>query len=677
MLKFLKRLNGYKRKIETLKMKQHTIKQLQNNRYSLGFAFIAVYLGISFITRSIFYIMSIHEIDFSVFQLSKIYLFGLFFDLGTASFFILPYALYVLFAPKKLVGSRLDRVLSYSILSLTIFFALFGFLGEFPFWEEFNTRYNFIAVDYLIYTYEVVENINQSYPLPLLIGGLVLLSVSLFFLFHKLGAIKAAFSNQTAFKSRLAYFSIFLVIPVFYTSFITNKQAEFSDNTYVNELSKNGVYSIFAAYRSNELDYDRFYKTLPVEELFQIIKNELVQDNQTFDEPAKAYSLERETHSTGTEQHPNMILICVESLSADFLGIFGNEKNLTPSIDQISKQSILFTDMYATGTRTVRGMEALVLSVPPTPGHSIVRRLNNQHLSSIASVLRQKNYELNFFYGGDGYFDNMNSFFGGQGFNIYDRNRGNLLSEKIETTRTNISDDEVTFENAWGVCDGDMYNKLLDVADENYSKNKRTFSFLMTTSNHRPYSFPEGKINMPNGTREAAVNYTDYALGEFIKQAQSRPWFENTVFVLVADHCASSAGKWEVTVDKHHIPALIYNLPNTPHQKVDKLCSQIDVMPTLFGYLNWNYTTSLYGKDISKMTQEEERALIGNYRTVGLLKDDVFTELTDKKNSNQYLWEPDKKEMSKFKNQHANLVDLTIAYYESAAYRYKKGLMNE
>ncbi|MCK3685119.1 alkaline phosphatase family protein [Maribellus sp. YY47] len=658
-------------------MPRLSIKPVFNNRFALAFAFLAVYICISFITRSIFYILSVHEIDFSLITLLKIYALGLFFDLDTAAFFILPYVLYVMFVPQKFTGSVFDKALTYFILSLTIFLSLFGFLGEFPFWEEFSTRYNFIAVDYLIYTYEVVENINQSYPLPLLIGGLLLLSAALFFLFHKLGAIKAAYSSLTSMKSRLAYFSLFLVIPLFFTSFITNKQAEFSDNTYVNELSKNGVYSLFAAYRSNELDYDRFYKTLPVNESFTTIKKELIQENQIFDAPDSIFSIERKTVSTGQEETPNIILICVESLSADFLGIFGNEKQLTPNIDQLSQHSVLFTDMYATGTRTVRGMEALVLSVPPTPGHSIVRRLNNQHLSSIASIFRQKDYELNFFYGGDGYFDNMNSFFGGQGFNIYDRNRGNLLSDKIETTRTNITDDEVSFENAWGVCDGDMYNKILEVADDNYSKNKRTFSFLMTTSNHRPYSFPEGKIDLPNGTREAAVTYTDYALGEFIKQAQSKPWFENTVFVLVADHCASSAGKWEITVDKHHIPAMIYNLPNVEPQKVDKLCSQIDVMPTLFGYLNWDYTTSLYGKDISKMTAEEERTLIGNYRTVGLLKGSVFTELTDKKNANQYSWMADKREMSKLKSQNTKLIDLTVAYYESAAYRYKEGLMGE
>jgi len=391
-------------------MWKNRIRQLLNTRFALAFAFVAIYVSISFITRSIFYFLSVHEIDFSILTILKIFTFGLFFDLGTALFFIFPYVLYVLLVPKRFVGSLFDKLITYFILSFTLFLALFGFMGEFPFWEEFSTRYNFIAVDYLIYTYEVVENINQSYPLPLLIGGLVLLSAAIFFLFHKLGAIKAAFASQTPFKSRLAYFGVFLVGPFFYTSFITNKQAEFSDNTYVNELAKNGVYSLFAAYRSNELDYDRFYKTLPIEESFQTIKNELVQDNQTFDAPDNVYSLERNTLSDGQEQEPNIILICVESLSADFLGIFGNDKHLTPNIDQLSQQSVLFTDMYATGTRTVRGMEALVLSVPPTPGHSIVRRLNNQHLSSIASIFRQKDYELNFFYGGDGYFDNMNSF---------------------------------------------------------------------------------------------------------------------------------------------------------------------------------------------------------------------------------------------------------------------------
>ena len=160
-------------------------------------------------------------------------------------------------------------------------------------------------------------------------------------------------------------------------------------------------------------------------------------------------------------------------------------------------------------------MEALTLSVPPTPGNSIVRRPDNQNLFSVATIFKEKNYQPYFIYGGDGYFDNMNNFFGGQGFDIVDRNRGNPLSDDIKTQRFNIPDNEVSFENAWGICDEDLYKQSIKYADKSSKLNKPFFQFVMTTSNHKPYTFPAGKIDLPQGDRNGAVKYTDYALGKF------------------------------------------------------------------------------------------------------------------------------------------------------------------
>ncbi len=131
------------------------------------------------------------------------------------------------------------------------------------------------------------------------------------------------------------------------------------------------------------------------------------------------------------------------------------------------------------------------------------------------------------------------------------------------------------------------------------------------------------------------MKYTDYALGKFIEAAKTKPWFKNTVFVIVADHCASSAGKWEINIHNHHIPAIIYNLPHQP-ERIDRLASQIDLMPTLFGYLGWSYNTSLYGKDINQTKQGDERAFLGNYRTLGMLKGNFFTQIDDRKAVKQF-----------------------------------------
>lgn len=645
------------------------------NRFSILYYFILIYCLSGFLVRLILFLLSFNSIDFYFMNYAKIVLLGFVFDFGTAVFFMLFYGIYLLIIPRKFIGSILDKTTTFFILFWIFSITVFSFLAEFPFWFEFNTRFNFIAVDYLIYTYEVIENINQSYPLPLLILTILGFTALFFFYFFKTNKFQTVFTSKTIFKGRIIYTIPLLIISCIYIQFITNKQAETSENLYVNELSKNGVYSFFAAFRSNELDFKTFYQNLPNEEIFSIIKKEIRQSNQKFTSN-DIENLERKVTNNNTEKQPNVILICIESFSADFMKAFGNKENLTPFLDKISTESIFFTKLYATGTRTVRGMEALTLSVPPTPGNSIVRRPDNSNLYSIASVFKQKKYGMNFIYGGDGYFDNMNTFFGGQGFTIVDRNRGNPLPEDIKTQRINIENSEVTFENAWGICDEDLYKKTIKIADESHKKQQPFFDFIMTTSNHKPYSFPENTINMPQGKRESVVKYTDYAIQKFIETAKTKPWFKNTVFIIIADHCASSAGKWEINIEKHHIPALIYNLNATP-EKCDKLVSQIDIMPTLFGYLNWNYTTSLYGKDIRLMQPNEERAFLGNYRTLGILKTGIFTEINDRKQYHQYNLDQNNKQIATTNKEDISLKNLTISYYQTASERFKSGKMKE
>ncbi|MCU7616641.1 LTA synthase family protein [Chryseobacterium sp. PBS4-4] len=545
-------------------------------------------------------------------------------------------------------------------------------MAEIPFWDEFGVRFNFIAVDYLIYTYEVIENINQSYPLPLVAGVLIGIITLTFFVLKKKSAFKNTFRDRKPISSRFLPALSVMIIGSVLGILLKNKQADFSNNLVINEIGKNGAFSFISAYQSNELDYETFYPKIPKKEAYSIVKSKLLQKNQNYESP-KFDDISRLTKGN-QEQHPNIIVIAIESFSADFLTEFGNKDHLTPNYDQLAKESIFFKNLYATGTRTVRGMEALTLSVPPTPGNSIVRRPNNQNLFSVSTIVKSKNYQPYFIYGGDGYFDNMNTFFGGQGFNIVDRNRGNPLSDEIKTQRFAINDNEVSFENAWGICDEDLYKQSIKYADKSAQANKSFFQFVMTTSNHKPFTFPAGKIDLPQGDRNAAVKYTDYALGKFIADAKTKSWFKNTVFVIVADHCASSAGKWEINIAKHHIPAIIYNLNQQP-EKINRLTSQIDLIPTLFGYLGWNYKTNLYGKDINQTKKGDERAFIGNYRTLGLLKNNTFTQIDDRKRVKQFEVSGKDQSLTEIHSVNRNLISETIASYQTASERFKNGKM--
>ena len=538
------------------------MNKLFPKRFSTLKSYVLTFLILSFLIRLTLYLWSFSDISFNFLHFIRTFFTGIFFDLGTISFFAVPFSLYLLLFPSKYQGSLLDRIIMYSAYFIGILIFVFTFFAEITFWEEFERRFNFIAVDYLIYTYEVVKNINESYPLPILLTLVVLATILLIWIPKKLHLFEQAFKNKDKFSVKCMPTLFWIVVAFLFGLFVQNKNAEWSSNRYENEISKSGIYAFFSAFRNNELNYTDFYKSQDIKTSFQNV-HKLISTNDTVT-ANDTNGIKHNINGVGSELKPNVILICVESLSAKYLGYFGNEENITPYLDKLAESSIVFDSVFATGTRTIRGMEAIMLSIPPTPGRSVVKRTNNSGLFTIGEVFKQKGYSRTFFYGGDGYFDNMNAFFGGNGFDITDRGRGFLMENNFNVTRTNINDDEVTFENAWGVCDEDIYNKVIQQADTSFKNGgKPFFNFVMTTSNHRPYTYAENKIDIPSGTgRKGAIKYTDYAIEQFLQNASKKPWFKNTVFVIMADHCASSAGKSEVDIKNYHIPAMIYNLPN-------------------------------------------------------------------------------------------------------------------
>jgi phosphoglycerol transferase MdoB-like AlkP superfamily enzyme len=642
------------------------------DRFALLKTFILIFLILSFLVRVIFLIWSFGEIDTSFTTLLYTFGIGFLFDLSTVSFFALPYSLYLLLLPQKFHGSLVDKSITYFAYTIGLVIFLFSFFAEITFWDEFKNRFNFIAVDYLIYSYEVVKNINESYPIPYLIG-LILIAVGILILItFKKSAFAKTFKSTIPFKAKMLPFLVVLCIGIISSLWIKNKQAEQFTNRYNNELSKAGIFSFFAAFRNNELSFEDFYKTINNDKAFDLVKASYNSERATFLNPKdpSIFRTIQNTDSLSKPLKPNVIFICIESLSGKYLNSLGGDYNITPTLDSLANNSLFFTNLYATGTRTVRGMEAITLSIPPTQGRSIVKRTNNTGLFTIGEVFKNKGYSRNFFYGGDGYFDNMNTYFGGNGFNIVDRGRGFLLDKEIKTTRTNIEDDEVTFENAWGVCDEDIYRKVIKEADMAHQNNEPFFDFVMTTSNHKPYTYPEEKIDIPSGTsRQGAIKYTDLAIAQFLKMAKTRPWFKNTIIVIMSDHCASSAGKGELDINNYHIPAMICNLQDIAPQKINKLCSQIDMFPTVFSLLNWDYTSNLFGKDIFNMKLEDERAFIGNYRKLGLLKGSKVMVLGDQKKANFYEWNSTNNNLSLIATD-TNYLDTTIAFYQVANYLY-------
>jgi phosphoglycerol transferase MdoB-like AlkP superfamily enzyme len=279
-------------------------------------------------------------------------------------------------------------------------------------------------------------------------------------------------------------------------------------------------------------------------------------------------------------------------------------------------------------------------------------------LFTLGSVLKSKGYITQYIYGGYGYFDNMNAFFSENDYEVIDR--------------TALRKDQIHYANIWGVADEDLFTLAMEKLDQDYSTGKPFFAQVMTVSNHRPYTYPEGRIDIPPAVqkREGAVKYTDYAINHFLRLAAKKPWFTNTIFVIVADHCASAAGSVDLPVTGYHIPMLIYAPAIVQPAKFERMTAQIDIIPTILGLLKCHYKSRFFGQDIFAMPEGNERAFISTYQGLGYLKGDKEIVQMPVRKIKEYL--PDYVTgKSVLQPGDSTLIHEAIAWYQVASYLIK------
>lgn len=566
-------------------------------------------------------IFIIDSVSIDIYELFKTFFFGLIYDLtvwSVANLFLTP-----------LLFTQRERLIKFAVFMFDFMTILIA-VTQILFFREFGTNFNFIAVDYLIYTNELLGNIWQSFNIPLIMIAILLLTTLVY-------NLQRNFLKLSKRRLEIKQFIPLIILPIISLIIVQSSWREaISENRYNVEIAGNGVYEFVRAYFTNELDYETFYITK------DDINPQIDQQVNNFNELS--------------DIKPNVVIITVESLNAEYLKIFGGN-GLTPHLDELVDKSYLFTRMYATGTRTVRGLEAITLSLPPTPGQSIVRRKNNDNLSCLGDAFKQNGYSRDFIYGGYGYFDNMNAFFEGNNYNVEDR--------------TVINDDEIVHETIWGVADEVLFTQVLKSMDNHFANGEKAFEMVMTTSNHRPFTFPENRIDMPDGTRPAAVKYTDWAINDFLERASTKPWFDNTIFVIIADHQALAAGKSTLPINCYHIPCLIYAPKLIAPGKCDRLISQMDLAPTLLGMLGLSYNAKFFGHDINRVNESEDRAFISTYQMLGYVKNDTLIVLTPDKKAIAY--HIDDWTTADYSNVEVDqtLLDEAINYYQGAAHLFK------
>ena len=538
-------------------------------------------------------------------EILKAFLVGLHLDLFVALVLTLPLVLWWSIIPNRGFGAAWHRFVFWAMFLLFWQVQIFLSFAEYYFFDEFKSRFNTIAVDYLLYPHEVFINIWDTYP----VGWIVLscLLIATFLLLISQWFLRHIWDRPTAATRRLHLIGVLAGI-VFLWFTIRSNELHFSNERVLNEIANNGQRAFVNAALTRHLDFPAFYETMPGPDAFQRARHLLSEPNTRF--AAARDSLQRSVAGDPARPRLNVVIFLEESFGSEFWGCLGRSNSLTPEMDRLAAEGLLFTNIYASGNRTVRGFEGVLSSFPPLPGDSIVKRDRSQNVETIARVLKRDGYDTVFLYGGRGVFDGMRAFALNNG---YDR----FVEQKHFA--------HPTFTTIWGVCDEDIFQRSLEEFRTLSAAGKPFCGTILSVSNHKPYSYPPGRIpeNPAQRLRNHAVKYSDYALGQFFQAVKKESFYTNTIFVVVADHGARVYGSQSIPIHSYEIPLLIVGpaVVKEPRQ-VPQLGCSLDVAPTVLGLLGRPYETLFFGRNLLNSPPEDGRVLLNHNRDVGLFRQD-------------------------------------------------------
>lgn len=636
-------------------------KFLLDRQLSLPLWYVLIFLAISTLTRLALIVLHWGEISTALFYIPLSLLTGLVMDLYISLWVTLPLALLLWLFPLRWRESRWIQYPCAIAGWLFTFGLLYLGVTELFFFQEFDSRLNYIAVDYLIYPHEVFVNLWDTYPvLTVMIVTAVIAGA---FTWYTRSIRRRSLAWPKTRKAQAGTIFGYVVLLTFGIFLLNIDFSRVCNNRTMNEIGGNGIYSFFYAGFTNVLDYNQYYATGDRNQAMQRVKSLLADDHTTFINANPTNPIARFVESDSLRRSFNIVLVIEESFGSNFIGsLHPDGKNLTPRFDSVAAEhGMLFTNIYATGNRTVRGIEATLASFPPIPGRSIVKRPGCEHVFTMSSVLKELGYNTLFMYGGMSYFDNIGPFARSNG---YDK----VIDE--------LDFKDYIFRTIWGVCDEDLFNKSLQELDSLDNLGAPFFATLLTVSNHTPFTYPEGRIPYdPNvQTREYAVRYADYSIGKFIRDAKSHPFFDSTLFVFVADHGARIYGSEQIPILSYEIPLLFYNPTLYPTgQRCDVLGSQMDISPTILDVLGIDYNSEFFGRSISSTTPQEARALMSHDRDVSLMRDSTIAILGIQ--GNKELWTVDKSsgKFFPYSSPDSSLVFDAISYYMTAYDMFQDG----
>ncbi|MAP28374.1 MAG: sulfatase [Methylophaga sp.] len=480
-------------------------------------------------------------------------------------------------------------LLIWSVLILT--FIVFMEISTPAFITQYDLRPNRLFIEYLKYPHEVSSMLWNGFRAEVLVGSLVtILSGWGITRLLKLQIINFKF-DWPEWKIWLFWPVLVVILALMIRSSLGHRPANpalfaRTSDAMVNSLYINSAWSVyFAIYNMQHEDKSsELYGKMSHEEvlgtlsqLYPWIPN---------DSDAKNPTMHFQQATQHRDKPLNLVIILEESMGASYVEYLGGLP-VTPNLDRLKNEGWWFEQLYATGTRSVRGIEAVVSGYLPTPARSVVKlSLAQQNFFTLGGLLKQQGYFTEFIYGGESHFDNMASFFIGNGFE-------SVIDERDFK--------DPIFTGSWGVSDEDLLNKTHQRLSELNAKNQPFLSFVFTSSNHTPFEYPDGRIqpyDQPKQTDNNTVKYADYALGEFFDKAKLSDYWDNTLFLVVADHTNRVYGDDLVPISGFHIPAMILGA-DTESKQIKTVSSQVDLAPTLLSLMGVSANHPMIGRDLT------------------------------------------------------------------------------
>lgn len=547
---------------------------------------------------------------------------------------------------------------------------LFVELSTPSFIDQFDLRPNYLFVEYLKYPKEVLATLWSAYKLPL-IGSILVTIVAAYLLNSRIRKVQKNPKTISWWRALIAIPLLVILGVGMARSTLDHRPVNpstvaFSSDPLINNLALSSAYNVLYAVYEGRLDHrDKSpYGEMTVDRAIELVRQNMRIPIGNFSAAANS-TLHTQRAYVQRAKPLNLVIILEESLGADYVGALGGKK-ITPQLDALASQGIWFENMYATGTRSVRGIEAVITGFTPTPTRGIVKLRKSQiGFFTIAQLLAAQGYDTSFLYGGEAHFDNMRRFFANNGFSrIIDEN----------------DYENPVFYGSWGASDEDLFNKAHESFSA-YDQDQPFFSLVFTSSNHSPFDFPDGRIEIQGeekNTVDNAVRYTDYALGEFIEKARKSSYWKNTLFVIVADHSDKVFGTDPVPIKRFRIPALILGADIKP-TRYAPVASQIDLLPTLLSLAGIDSEHPAIGHDLAESIMgnratDPGRAIMQFGGSQAYMKGNRVVILRKEKAAREYIYE--NQQLAPAKQQDDAFIDEALAHsiwtinaYDQSLYR--------